>query len=906
MSGYTYTKTLVFLFFLIASEGRAPGQTAVNSMPDSINYVSYQTFFEMLQKKDSVCIFYKPGWFEKKKINARFAGLKLESALSHVNSLCNLTYYLIDKHSIVFVPFQASIYRSSGSNYTDALIVGDPNESGKYAKATLKGRILDGKTGTALPGVTIIIEKLKIAAITNSNGEFSLVLPVGEHTIKMNYLGYEENSRKINLVSDGEANFEIIEKSINLKEVVVTSERSDHNVTGTQMSLLTLNTKNIRELPLSLGEADIVRSMTLLPGVQTPGDFGSGFYVRGGNTDQNLILIEDVPLFNSSHMFGLTSTINSDIVSNVTLLKAGIPARYGERASSIMNIRLGADSAKAFEAKGGIGLLESRLSLQIPILKNKVSLLLGGRSSYSDWLLHKIPDVDLRNSSAAFYDLDAVLNININQNNKIIIFGYYSKDKFGFSKTTDYEYSNYLSSVRWNHRFTNKLSASTVAAISNYKFSVRSLDTLHRADAYQIKLNTQYKSIKCNFSWLPGSRHSFDFGISSVMYDILPGEELPYGPGSLIKLFKVESEKGLEIAEYISDNFDILPKLNIDAGFRYVQYFSMGPGSVLIYAPGSPRSLETITDTLHYKNNQVIHAYSAIEPRIAFRYKINDVSSVKWSYSRINQFIHLLSNNEVISPTDTWTLSDTYLKPLICDQYAIGYFRNFARNTYEVSAEAYVKILKNVIEYRNGAMVFLNDHLETDLLNAKGNNYGIEVYAKKNSGLLTGWISYTFSRSMLRTTGTLATGQINNNHYYPSNFDKPNNLVIIADYHLSRRWHISGTFIYNTGRPVTLPELKYSFQGNQLIYYSDRNKYRLPDYHRLDIAISFDENLRLKKMWKGRWTLSVINVYGRKNAYSVYYAKEDDRFYKSAGSTGLYKLYIIGIPLPTLTYSFIF
>jgi len=386
----------------------------------------------------------------------------------------------------------------------------------------------------------------------------------------------------------------------------------------------------------------------------------------------------------------------------------------------------------------------------------------------------------------------------------------------------------------------------------------------------------------------------------------MPGNELPYGSESLIKPFKVESEKGLELAEYISDNFDILPKLNTEVGLRYVQYLSLGPGSVLTFSHDYPRSMESIIDTLHYKSNQIIHQYSGIEPRIAFRYRINDVSSIKWSYNRINQFIHLISNNTVISPTDTWTLSDTYLKPLTSDQYAIGYFRNFAHNTYEVSAEAYYKVLKNEIEYKNGAQVFLNDHLETDMVNAKGRNWGIEFYARKSSGLLTGWVSYTYSRSMLRTTGTSTDEQINNNHYYPSNFDKPNNLVVNANYHISRRWRISGTFTYNTGRPVTLPELKYLFQGNQLIYYSDRNKYRLPDYHRLDIAISFDENLRLKKMWKGSWTLSVINVYGRKNAYSEYYAKEDDRINNTIGNTGLYKLYIIGIPLPTLTYSFVF
>jgi hypothetical protein len=906
MTSYPYVKILIFCTVLFSSGGKILGQTLTKSIPDTLNYISYQDFFEKLRKRDSVYIFYKREWFENKKINSSFVNLNLEDALSRVKSLCNLSYFVVDNRSFVFVPFQTSLYSNSGNNYSDVLLVGDPNEYGKFSKATIKGIILDSKTNMPLPGATVKVEKLKIAVMTDGHGNFSLTLPVGEHIIKLNFMGYEENSRKINLVSNGEANFVIFEKSINLREVVITAERPEFNVTGTQMSLLRLNANNIRELPVSLGETDIVRSMSLLPGIQTSGDFGSGFYVRGGSTDQNLILIEDVPLFNSAHIFGLTSTINTDNVSSVTLLKAGIPARYGERASSIMNIRLGADSTKEIRAKGGIGLLESRLSLQVPMSKNKATLMLGGRSSYSDWLLHRIPDVDLRNSSATFYDLNALYTFNINPDNRIILFGYYSKDKFGFSKVTNYAYSDILSSIRWNHQFNTRLSVSALAGLSKYKFSVSDLDTLHRPDAYKIRLNTLYRNMKCDFSWLPDEKQSIDFGFNGILYNIIPGEELPFGPESLIKPFKVQSEKGLEMAAYLSDNFDILPGLNTELGLRYVHFISLGPASVLTFRPDNPRSLETISDTLHYKNNHIIHQYSGIEPRISFRYKINDVSSIKWSYNRINQFIHLISNNTVISPTDMWTLSDIYLKPLVSDQYAFGYFRNFMHNTYEVSIEGYYKTLKNVIECKNGAQVFLNDHLETDLLDAKGYNYGMEFYARKSSGKLTGWISYTYSRSMLRTTAASEDEQINNNHYYPSNFDKPNNLVINANYHISRRWRVSGTFTYNTGRPITLPELKYSFGGNQLIYYSSRNKYRLPDYDRLDIAISYDENLKLKKMWKGSWTLSIINVYGRKNVYSEYYSKEDERIYKSAGNAGLYELYIIGIPLPTLTYSFIF
>lgn len=906
MNSHPVIKALVICFILFFSGETLPAQNQNSSSPDTSTYISYQTFFRKLKERDSVDIFYKPEWFENKKIKHSFTSLRLEDALSSVSKLCNLNYIVIDKHSFVFLPFQASSYISPGGELTDVITIGNPDEYGKYSRATIIGKVMDGNTEEPLPGAIVSIEKHDVTKRTDANGNFSLTLPAGEHIIRINHIGYEESSKKVRLAGDGEASFGLIEKSIRLKEVVITAQRAELNVTGTQMSIVSLSVKNIKELPVSLGSIDIVRSMSLLPGIQSAGEFGTGFNVRGGSSDQNLILIEDVPLFNSSHVFGLTSTITADNVKEVTLLKAGIPARYGERASSVMNIRLGTDSTNTVRAKGGIGLLDSRLSLQIPVPGTKATLLVGGRSSYSNWLLHKIPDVDLMNSSAGFYDAIGLYTINVNPVDKVILFGYYSNDRFAFSQSTNYEYSNILTSARWNHRFDRRLSSSMLVGSSNYTYSVNDLDTLHRSEGYQINLNTRYNCLKYNFSWRPDYNHSIDFGINGILYRIMPGEKLPYGSASAIKPFMLQSEKGLEMAAYISDNFDLLPGLNAEIGLRYVHYLSLGPGSVLSFVPDIPKSPETVTDTLYYSNNRVIHHYSRIEPRISFRYKLNQVSSLKGSYNRINQFINILSNNTVMSPADTWSLCSTNLRPLSSDQYAIGYFRNFENNAWEFSVETYYKTLNNVIEYKNGARVFLNDHLDTDLLSAGGYGYGVEFYARKSSGSLTGWISYTYSRSMLKTEGQYSSEQINGNSYYPSNFDKPHNLVINANYHISRRWRLSGTFAYNTGRPVTLPELKYSFQGNTLIYYSDRNKYRLPDYHRLDISISYGENLRLKRMWKGSWTFSIINIYGRDNAYSEYFAKDDSRIYRSTGNSRLYKLYIIGIPVPTLTYNFVF
>jgi hypothetical protein len=463
-----------------------------------------------------------------------------------------------------------------------------------------------------------------------------------------------------------------------------------------------------------------------------------------------------------------------------------------------------------------------------------------------------------------------------------------------------------MASFRLTHVFNKYLSTSLLLGRSEYKYDINELDTLKRTEAYQIKSNTIYQNLKWNFAWIPSDSHSLDIGFNSILYQLNPGELLPYGDASEVASKKIASEKGIETSVYASDNINITPELSTEIGFRYTRFALLGPGNVLVFQPDYPRSQQSIINTIFYGNNKVIKWFNGFEPRVAFRYSINDYSSLKLSYNRINQFINLISNTMVMTPTDVWKLSSPNLKPLTCDQYALGYFRNFNNNSLEASVETYYKSLKNVIEYKDGAKILLNDFLETDLLNATGYNYGIEFYLKKNTGRLTGWASYTFSKTMRRTTSSSGSEQINNNQYYPSPFDKPNNLIIVANYHISRRWRFSGSFTYNTGRPITLPELKYTFDGNQLIYYSDRNKYRLPDYHRLDISITLDESLRLKKKWKGNWTLSIVNLYGRKNAYSVFYKKEAPSEINDYHLYSLYKLYIIGKPLPTLTYNFTF
>ncbi len=868
--------------------------------------LTFDQLTEQLEINYHVRFFYKSEWLELRSFNPSILRLPFNETLDRIKEETGYSIFTIDSVLYILVPLNPELNTTPEVNYSDEIVVGNPDDYGKYTKATIQGKITDGINGNPLPGATLYIDKLKLGVITDKNGNFNILAPVGEHTVRLTFMGYEEYFQKIKLVSNGTLNLELYEKSIKLGEVVISAEKAEINVTGTQMSYVSLDLKTIRELPVSLGVTDIIKSITLMPGVQTIGEFGTGFNVRGGSADQNLILLEDVPLFNSSHLFGLTSVVNSDGISSSTLMKAGIPAKYGERASSVLEIKFGAEEVNTTLVKGGIGLIDSRLYIETPLLNKKFSLLVSARSSYSNWLLHKIPDIDLMNSSAHFYDVNTFLSYNLNSRNKINFFTYLSNDKFGFSKNTNYNYSNLLASVKWKHTIRDNLYFNFVAGLSNYKFSVAESDTAKPQEAYKINSSLFYKNVKLNFSWFPLENHTIDFGINSAFYAISPGEINPIQEETVIESARMLQEKAIENALYITDNIELSKKLSLDAGLRYSLYTYLGPNKVYIFRPGSPKNRESIIDSIFYGNNKSIKTYSGIEPRLSLRYSISDKSSVKLSYNRIHQYINLISNTAVMTPSDVWKLSSPDLKPLTCDHLAIGFFQNFKNNAIETSIELYYKRLKNSIDYKNGTKILLNPYLETDLINVNGNNYGVELYVKKNSGKLTGWASYTFSRSLLKTNGLFDEDKINNNQIFPSSFDRPNNLVLNLNYHISRRWRFGSTFTYSTGRPVTLPEYKFKYQDYQLLYYSDRNKYRLPDYHRLDVSLTYDKSLKLRKTWKSSWTFSIVNLYGRKNPYSVFYKKETHLISYEYRQYDTYMLYIIGMPLPTLTYNFTF
>lgn len=857
-----------------------------------------------IESKHGIRVFYNPKWFTSDSANSEITLLSAEEALKSIAALKKMDaltfqgyYFLLPQETI-----QAKVDDIKSIRFG----VGNPNEFGKYTKARFWGKIVDGQDGEPLAGAVVYVDKFGVGTSSGANGEYSLELPVGDHNVKLTFIGYEETFYPITLYSPGEFNMEIMEKSHALEGVSVYARKGDSNVSQTQMSMVKLDARSIQLLPTSIGEKDVIKGITLLPGIQTVGEFGSGFNVRGGSADQNLIMIEGVPLFNSSHLFGLTSLVNPDLVNNITLFKGGIPARFGERASSVMDIKLGGKNEGKMHAYGGIGILNSRLSLESPLPQKKGYVIIGGRTSYSNWILNRLPDEDLMNSAANFYDLTGLINLSISKNQNLSLFGYSSFDAFSLSNEIDYNYASQMASARWSGKLHENTLASVAYGYSGYSYQMANNSPLNPNNSSSFRSKIDYNSLRASATHFVGAMHSFEVGINAIHYGIAPGQASALGLLSNVSPSTLQRELGVEMAGFISGNVSLSERVNADIGLRYSHFSRIGPGESFVYCPGCPISQVNIIDTIVFKSNEVAASYNGLEPRIGLKFQLNASSSVKASYNRTNQYVNLISNSSVSSPSDVWYMSNKYIKPTISDQFALGYFKNFLGNSIETSVELYYKNFKNILETKNNATILMNSTLETELINAMGHAYGLEFYVKKVSGNLTGWVSYTYSLAKRRTHSNFAEEQINANIYYPSDFDKPHNLIVNGTYQITRQWRIGGTFTYSTGRPITLPELVFNSGGNQLIYYSDRNKYRLPDYHRLDLSLSYDGSLRVRKKWYSYWTLSLVNVYSRKNIHSVFYQKATPSQANNFQNFNLYKLTIIGRPLPTLTYNFNF
>lgn len=770
------------------------------------------------------------------------------------------------------------------------------NSGSQQGEATVAGNVRDLETGEPLIGVSVFVENPLVGVTTDQFGYYALTLPRGRHELKVQSIGMKHTTRHIMLYGNGRLDIDMSEDIKPLKEVVVEAD-AETLVKGIQMGVERLDIRTMKQIPLALGETDIMKVVLTLPGVQSVGEGTVGLNVRGGAANQNLILLNDAVVYNPSHLFGFFSTFNPDVLKNVELYKSGIQAGYGGRLSSVLDVHTREGNAKKFAGSGGISPITGRISFEGPLIKEKTSFIVGARSTYSGWLLRQLDSKELKNSTASFYDLTAQVTHKLNDNNNLYLSAYSSNDDFTLNNDTAYNYSDQNASLKWQHLFSNKLYGVLATGFSRYRYSMQSDE--NPIDAFSMRFQIRQINAKADVSYFPNSNHTLNAGISAVRYDLSPGTMRPLGGESLISEDIVAEEQGLESAFYVSENFDINQDLSLYVGLRYSFYQFLGPRDVYQYGAGLPRQKGNITDTLRYPAGKVISTYHGAEPRVSLRYAVSNRSSLKASYNRMRQYIQMLSNTASINPTDIWKLSDPWITPQIGDQLSFGFYQYLKGNSIETSVEAYYKTTENLTDYKNGAVLLLNHHLETDLVSAQGKAYGVELMMKKVNGKLNGWVSYTWSRSFIRTAGKFSDETVNRGEYYPSNFDKPHAVNFIGNYKFSRRFNFSLNVIYSTGRPITLPVAKYEVDGTTRIYYSDRNQYRIPDYFRTDVSINIEGNHKIRKLAHSSWTLAVYNLLGRANPYSVYFVSENGRI-------NGYKLSIFARPIPTITYNFKF
>ncbi|PHN03840.1 TonB-dependent receptor [Flavilitoribacter nigricans] len=784
----------------------------------------------------------------------------------------------------------------AGQVVPDTLTIGTEEMANGSKTAVLRGRITNPGSGEKLLGATVYSRTLELGTVTNDSGRYALILPVGLHEVVFRSVGMEEKVKVIYLYTDGVLDIGLEDRSFSLEEIVIKAQPSNQNVVDVRSGVVSLTAEDVRELPTLLGELDVLKNLVSLPGVSTIGEGAGGINVRGGKVDQNLVLFGNAQLFNTSHALGLFSVFNPDVIENFTLYKGSVPAQYGGRTSSVLDVDIKRGDFDQFKIKMGIGAVTSRALVEGPIAKGKTSYLIGGRASYAGWILKSLKQPDIRNSKANFYDLTGKISHRFSPNNTLSFSYYSSYDFFQYSRQFGYQWRTMATTLEWSAILNEHFSSRSTATLGDYKSL---LFEPFGVTAFEYQNGQQYLQLKQNFIWNAGEKHLFNFGAEGVRYKNLPDRLDPRGERSNVLSETISREIGQELAFYINDDFEISPKLALSAGLRFSMFQSLGPDRVFRYREGAPLTELNIVDTVSYQRGEVIRRYSGWEPRFSLRYRLGENSSLKLSYNRMRQYIHLISNTTASTPVDVWQLSTDYIPPQISDNYSLGFFRNFKDNTIETSMEVFYRDIQNLVDYKDFARLLLNEHLETDLISGTGKAYGFEVLAKRNEGRLTGWVSYTHSRSLLQAKGPTKESTINNGAWYPSSFDKPHDFTLSAKYELSYDFFWGVNFTYSTGRPITAIISSYE-QNNVIIpHYSERNAYRIPDYYRLDMSLTINGKRLVSRRYRESFTISVYNLLARKNAFSVYYQQFGNKFFPSPT-----KLSVLGTLIPAISYTF--
>lgn len=906
---------LLILITCIFAELKA--QTTLQKLSGMYLGMSFERFAQRIESESDYRFFYKNEDVENLQVNLQANNSDIVLILNEVFADTGLTYSIdssnrvwVSKGKKIQIEFPKDYFtvqdrQDNLANAGDSLSAFDKNKRFTIGKssdnpqsktAVLSGVVTSIESGKPMNGA-IVLEKVDYNQVaTDQNGNYKLTLPKGRHTIWVQNIGGFQEQRQIDLKGDGVFNMSIEETILSLDEVVVSSGALS-NVNKLDMGVQSITIAEVKRLPAVLGEVDVLKGILIMPGVNTVGEATSGFNVRGGAADQNLILYGNSTIFNPTHAFGFFSAFNADIVSGVELYKGSIPVNYGGRLSSVLQVDPKFGRSEKIGGSGGIGILTSRLSLDGPI-GEKTNFIIGGRTTYSDWALNLLDDeADLNDSKITFYDINANIQHNINEKNSLELTAYLSQDDFRFDPDTTYSYQNLNVALGWKHFFNDQLEGKFTVGSDNYEFGIVGIENPLNSFNFSFDVNQLF--LRSDFEYRKNENHILTFGLHGIQYSLNPGLNQPYGEESIVIEKELDNESAREVSIYFGDEYTISENLSVSYGGRYMLYQLLGPMSVNQYVDGAPITDSNVIGEETFEKGNTVKTYHGPEFRVSARYTLDNRSSIKGGFNTMRQNIHLLSNTSSISPTDSWKLSDAYIRPQTGGQASLGYYRNLAKNRLEFSTEVYYRYMANLLDYRSGANIILNENIEQDVLNSDGKAYGVEVLLKKSTGVLQGSLAYTYSRSLMKTSDDPSVEKINNGDYYSSSYDQPHHLVLTANYELSKRVNTSLGVNYSTGRPITLPISKFDYAGSERVYFSERNAYRIPDYFRVDFSVNIEGSHKIKKLAHSSWSLGVYNLLGRSNPYSVYYTPVE-------GQLRGYQLSIFAQPIPFITYNFRF
>lgn len=906
-------KTILSLFFLIVSVGLF-AQEKNETVTISANNLTKEQVINLIESKTNYRFYYLKNWLDQEKVNFNFTNAKLSHVLDTLFGGSSVNYFVFEDNKVILTNgnlIKKSIYEtdeinSDNTEDSPVLVNSDGSSIIKIGKEvtnkkkfyTVTGIIKNDKNGEPIEGATIFEREKNIYTTSNEKGFFKIKLPFGENSLETSFVGFDIDYKDVIIYNDGKLNFFISEKSEQLEEVVISASRT-RNIRQTISGISQIKAKEIKKIPLVLGERDILKVAITLPSIKSTGEGSEGVNVRGGKVDQNLFLLDNGVIYNPTHFLGLFSAINPFTTNDLKIYTGNIPAEYGGRLSSVFDIRTKDPNTKEFQGEASVGPVTGNVNVDIPIVKEKSGLVLGVRSTYSDWILGLVNNKEIENSSVSFYDIIAKYKHQIDDNNAIRATGYFSKDQFQIASDTINRYGNVMGALNWEHVFNDKNRGNLGVSHSQYSFDI-DYDNQETNRSFDLTYNISETDLKIKLQYDYSDKHKIDYGLESKLYQIKPGTIQPKGDNSTVVPLTIPEERALENALFISDEFTVNKKLNFNIGLRLNQYLALGPSSQREYRNDAPKNESTVVNTVEYDNNEIFQTYHGLSYRLAGRYALNNTLSLKASFNKSFQYIHRLNNNTTATPIDTWRLSDTNIKPQEGTQISLGVFKNINGNDYEISLEGYYKRYQNLLDYKIGANLLLNENIETEVLQGKGKSYGVEFLLRKNKGKLNGWLGYSYSRSLIQLNSMFEEETVNNGEFFPTNYDKPHDLTAVLNYKFTERYSFSANFTYQTGRPITYPTGKFIFNGAEFLTYSNRNQFRIPDYYRLDVGINIEGNHKIKKFAHSFWNISVYNVLGRNNPYSVFFQTNAN------GNVEAYQSSIFSVPIPTITYNFKF